>query len=197
MASALDVPITDVDIAAAYSEEAAVSIVAFRFAGVPTEELIPARQSLDDTRDMQATPLTVGGKEVVRYKDPAFGLDGYEEWQYAHDGVLYVVRAKPIEGVPPILEAAFAAGPESSRRCACYAPVPPGASSSGALVRDALGRVPDPRRDVRRERRPDEEPVDKVGLISDLPQNHVGPGEERLGALTRSEGARMQVERAA
>ena len=62
--------------------------------------------------DATAERLTVDGKEVRRYVDTVAGTPTTEQWEYAADGVLYVVFVEPAgESVRSLVDEAIAALP--------------------------------------------------------------------------------------
>jgi hypothetical protein len=114
MAEEVGVAIEGVEIAVAGTDdEPAVSIVAMRFEGADTDALVPAREVVaGHGRLVEKTEHTVAGRTAWRYRAPPFDDTASEEWLYAKNDVLYVIRALPDGGdVPRMVELAIAALP--------------------------------------------------------------------------------------
>jgi hypothetical protein len=114
LAAELGVDISGVDLAVAGTDvEPGISIVAMRFEGAATEGLVPARKATT-SKDLATewTEHTIAGRTAWRYRDVIPGASSYDEWLYAKDDVLYVIRALTVEqDVPRIVELAIAALP--------------------------------------------------------------------------------------
>jgi hypothetical protein len=112
MARALGVEVSDMRLAIGLLEDAPqLAIIAFEAPGVADEKLLAVRDQLG-RHDPVAESMTIDGKDVRRYVDTVAGTSTSEQWEYAADGVLYVVYVESGgDGARQLVEETLAALP--------------------------------------------------------------------------------------
>jgi hypothetical protein len=117
LAAALGVALTDIDLAAAYTDTPpGVLILAIRVPGVDPARLIAGRIEASGHSDepwVIPTELTAGGKRVTWVDYSLLGDPSSQEYLYVHGDVLFSIRPAPVTAGPPgsLAEAAIAALP--------------------------------------------------------------------------------------
>jgi hypothetical protein len=110
MAVELGVDITDVRLAyGGLQNSPAIAVIAFEFPGTDVEDLIALREKLGRyDSSYERSDLTIDGKQVRRYHDTSSVDPIRGTWEYAKDGVLYLLYAETAgDGIPPLVEEAL------------------------------------------------------------------------------------------